>query len=71
MKPDASCYFLPFYVLGGISTDFYILLYYLKTLIKLVLKSFSYHSINFRIVVSLLCCYLFFHSGCMPDVGDF
>lgn len=33
MKPDVSCYFFPFYVLGGISTNSYILLYYLKTLV--------------------------------------
>lgn len=33
MKPDVSCYFFPFHMLGGISTNSYILLYYLKTLV--------------------------------------
>ena len=37
---------------------------YLKTLIKLVLKPFSYHSINFCIGVPLLGCYFFTVAAC-------
>lgn len=38
------------------------------TLIKLILKSFSYHSTNFYIIVGLLSI---FHGGFMPDVDNF